>query len=427
MKALVIVANGWNVGWLGCYGNEWLSTPNLDRLAAESIVFDQHFAVHPGSRDWFRSLASGRYEFSAGASPSLFHALRQSGIRTVRVHDRLDDHGDWDRTVVVPQHEEVSPAKALFAAVAEEIDHLTSFDNWLLWIETVCFIPPWSVSLDAFDEYAGDITPGDDGAAAQPWDEPPIGKIDLSDRDSERLQGTFASVVTEWDAGLARLFKILRKRGLDESAMWIITSGHGLALGEHGWIGSEGARLFEEFSHVPLIVRLPKAESAGQRVSELTASIDLASTLAEAFGVALPWDVHGTSLLPLASGSTGAIHHYLCQNLRIGERLECTLRTPDWACLLSTGLGELPAPLLFRKPEDRWEVSDQRLQHLEWAERMEETLIEFTRQIGRIGPIGPICIPNEENDDEHRSTGERDHREPQGEGDLRGYQGDKEN
>ncbi len=43
-KVLVIVARGLQLGALGCYGNGWIDTPALDRLAAEGVVFDQHFA-----------------------------------------------------------------------------------------------------------------------------------------------------------------------------------------------------------------------------------------------------------------------------------------------------------------------------------------------------------------------------------------------
>src|SRR5262245_2813517 len=47
MKILMIIPHGLNAQSLGCYGNESLSTPALDRLAAEGIVFHQHYADHP--------------------------------------------------------------------------------------------------------------------------------------------------------------------------------------------------------------------------------------------------------------------------------------------------------------------------------------------------------------------------------------------
>src|SRR5689334_3899426 len=48
MKILVINIPAWNLGFLGCYGNDWIVTPTLDRLASEGIVGDWHFSANPG-------------------------------------------------------------------------------------------------------------------------------------------------------------------------------------------------------------------------------------------------------------------------------------------------------------------------------------------------------------------------------------------
>src|SRR5438094_626669 len=48
MKILVLEARGLHLGFLGCYGNNWIATPNLDRVAAEGVVFDRHFHDCPG-------------------------------------------------------------------------------------------------------------------------------------------------------------------------------------------------------------------------------------------------------------------------------------------------------------------------------------------------------------------------------------------
>ncbi|MFL5342683.1 MAG: hypothetical protein ACJ8F7_21330 [Gemmataceae bacterium] len=44
MRIVVIVADGLQVAALGPYGNDWIATSNLNRLAAHAVVFDQHFA-----------------------------------------------------------------------------------------------------------------------------------------------------------------------------------------------------------------------------------------------------------------------------------------------------------------------------------------------------------------------------------------------
>src|SRR5258707_14651664 len=63
MKVLVITVRGWHLGYLGCYGNGWISTPALDRLAAEGIVFDQHLADVPDATIARPTGRDGRHHF----------------------------------------------------------------------------------------------------------------------------------------------------------------------------------------------------------------------------------------------------------------------------------------------------------------------------------------------------------------------------
>jgi arylsulfatase A-like enzyme len=47
MRVIVFALNGCPAGWLGAYGNDWVGTPNLDRLAAEGVTFDRHISDCP--------------------------------------------------------------------------------------------------------------------------------------------------------------------------------------------------------------------------------------------------------------------------------------------------------------------------------------------------------------------------------------------
>ena len=91
MKVLVVVARGLQPGMAGCYGNLWVDTPALDRLAAEGVVFDQHLADRADPEGARRAWRSGRYDLPAppdqrppapGAGSDLLASLRQGGIHT---------------------------------------------------------------------------------------------------------------------------------------------------------------------------------------------------------------------------------------------------------------------------------------------------------------------------------------------------------
>jgi hypothetical protein len=66
-----------------------------------------------------------------------------------------------------------------------------------------------------------------------PLSDPPTGPFDRADIDAwDWLHRTFAAVVTKLDAELGLIFEELRKRGLDKSAAWLVTSDFGHPLGE---------------------------------------------------------------------------------------------------------------------------------------------------------------------------------------------------
>jgi len=64
MNVIVVVCNSLHLGFLGAYGNAWIETPNLDRLAAEGTVFDHHFPENLTTLPTRRSWWTGRYGFA---------------------------------------------------------------------------------------------------------------------------------------------------------------------------------------------------------------------------------------------------------------------------------------------------------------------------------------------------------------------------
>ena len=96
MNVIVVVCNSLHLGFLGAYGNPWIETPNLDRLAAEGIVFDHHFPENLTTLPTRRSWWTGRYGFAdpdQGWTPLrpdeaiLPDLLWNQGVRTALISD----------------------------------------------------------------------------------------------------------------------------------------------------------------------------------------------------------------------------------------------------------------------------------------------------------------------------------------------------
>lgn len=87
------------------------------------------------------------------------------------------------------------------------------------------------------------------------------------------------------DAELGRLTGELAKRGVLDRTVIVVTSDHGEMFGEHGGVLSHGHALYLELTHVPLVVRYPRALPAGVRVSRPAPLRDLARSLVELAGL----------------------------------------------------------------------------------------------------------------------------------------------
>src|SRR5262249_59299841 len=160
--------------------------------------------------------------------------------------------------------------------------------------------------------------------------------------------------------------------------------------------GAVRGYLHEVIIHLPLIVRLPVAVFAGRRVSGLTQAVDLATTVAECFGVRLP-SAHGHSLLPFVRGEAEIVRSYACSGLEVGSAITWALRTADWSFHLSVRGAEAesaPESRLFVQPDDRWEVNNVLQHHLELAEHLERTLRGFVAATRRPGPLEPPPLPD---------------------------------
>lgn len=434
MKILVIVARGLQAGAVGCYGSQWIDTPALNDLAADGVVFDQHFADAASPEGARRAWRTGCYRLpapsptSAPAEPAndLLALLDQHNIPTVLILDESQpspagsDQGWQTVERVTPDDPDDTPLEATVSAVETALEELGEQPRWLLWVELATLLPPWEVPEEfqgpyfreepAEEELEEDEEDEDEDEEDEekdedeesepltPLNEPEPGQVDPGDDTLFlRLQSSYASAVSYLDAGVGQLLEVLGDKELLDQTLIVLLSDCGQALGEHGIVGPVRPSLHEEIVHLPLLIRLPGGAEAGRRVVALTQTVDLAPTLAEFFGLGLPG--HGQSLLPLLHGQADKVRDYACAGSEVGGGIEWCLRTPAWALLLPVQ----PHPedanrsaQLYLKPDDRCEVNNVLQQHQEWAELLEQTLRAFVEATRQQGPFQPPPLPDED-------------------------------
>ena len=117
-----------------------------------------------------------------------------------------------------------------------------------------------------------------------------------------------AEFLALYDSGLFEADEVL-SRVLDtwesllgwDNTILVVLADHGELLGEDGRFGHQ-ADLLDAVLHVPLLLRLPSGASAGQRIAQDVALVDLMPTLLEATGSTAPPRLDGRSLLPILAG-----------------------------------------------------------------------------------------------------------------------------
>lgn len=147
-----------------------------------------------------------------------------------------------------------------------------------------------------------------------PYDTLFPGKLDrFSNRDYVKLEADVlsgrrqvpaavrADLVSQYDGGIAyldheigRLVDRLRKRGLLDSTLLIVTADHGEAFGERSLI-EHGVSVYQNQVHVPLLIHFP-GEARGRVVRADVSSVDLLPTVLDVAGIRTPAGLSGVSL-----------------------------------------------------------------------------------------------------------------------------------
>lgn len=130
----------------------------------------------------------------------------------------------------------------------------------------------------------------------------------------QRYMHDYLATIRSVDESVGRVLDYLEKEGLAENTIVIYASDQGFFLGEHGWFDKRW--IFEESVRTPFLMRWPGVTKPGTTSKDLVSNLDFAQTLLDAAGVAIPSEMQGRSLRPIASGQrpadwrTSFYYHY---------------------------------------------------------------------------------------------------------------------
>lgn len=125
------------------------------------------------------------------------------------------------------------------------------------------------------------------------------------DKYIEQEKNWYDGSIRGMDAEMGRLFEYLKRIGIDENTLVVLTSDHGTEFHDHGRI-FHGHTVYGELTNIPLVIRWPGKVPAGRAIDDLVQSIDIMPTMLDLSGIPQPQGVQGQSLQPFLAASAPA-------------------------------------------------------------------------------------------------------------------------
>ena len=313
-NVLIIVMDTVRSKNLDLYGYERPTTPELQRLATTSTVFD--FAFSPSSwtlpthsslftghtpaslsgADWVSPLASGHRLLAevfrdhgyatGGFASNLNYTSYESGL--ARGFSRYEDYrfswplvflhsglaridfksklpqarsltGAWNALI----HSRIEPRTVIASDVFATADQVSN--AFLDWQGTVGR-RPFFAFLNFFD-------------AHEPYRPAEEFRRHFVRKPSDAV-GRYDAAIATIDDVIGRTLQVLQERGVLDNTVLVVTADHGEAFGEHGFT-THGNTLYLETLKVPLLVRFPGVVPAGRRIDAAVSLVDVTSTVLE--------------------------------------------------------------------------------------------------------------------------------------------------
>ncbi|MEZ5292729.1 MAG: sulfatase-like hydrolase/transferase [Vicinamibacterales bacterium] len=275
---------------LPAYGYSNVPTPALDALARDGVLFERAYSHSPQTLPAHTSILSGRLPFEHGVRDNIGFAvkpgerllpgmLRERGYATAGVVSAyvlrkdvgLDQGFDMYDSALAIQ----SPELSVGQVQRDGAESLAIAEQWIGRRQD----PRWFLFLHLYEPHKPYAPPARFARYA-PYD----GEIAYADE----LVG--------------RLVADLKARGLYDRATIVLLADHGEGLGDHGEL-EHGVFLYNETTHVPLIVKRPGQKAGGRRVAAAVQHIDVLPTILDGLGLPVPSDLQGRSLVPLMDGT----------------------------------------------------------------------------------------------------------------------------
>jgi len=373
LNVILIVIDTLRADRLSCYSEKYVQTPNIDRLAQEGVVFESCISQTPLTLPAVTTILSGTYP--------LYHQVR--------------DNGGF-----------VAPQKlTLLSEILSKHNYSTS-----AFIGAYVLHSKWGlnqgfdiysdmfkdesgdkiISLDEIQKRAAEVLQDASSWLAKNKDKKFFSLIHLYDPHAsydppspfkeKYIDAPYEGEVAYTDEELGKFFDFLKKEGLWDKTLIVLTGDHGESLWEHRE-ETHGFFVYDSTVWVPLIIKtsFPFPE---KRLKNVVEHVDLAPTILEMLNIPVPESIQGKSLLSLMLGKEKnwpdtAFSETYYPRLHFGWSELSAWYHQNWKYILA------PSEELYDLSKDKAEKENLVLPLDEQKKKMKNTLLKFVGEKSR--------------------------------------------
>ncbi len=333
---------------VGAYGYERDTSPSFDRFAREGVLFRNAISTSSWTLPTHLTMFTGRSQLAHGvvedtrvlspAIPTLGEIFHAAGYATAGFVSGPYLAGHYGYARGMDAYADLSAgwgkgAEARAAVLSPAIN-----EKGLAWLDEP-HTQPFFLFLHYFDIHYDYVPPA---PYDKMFDPDYTGTMDgrffierkdvnpkMPARDLEHILALYDGEIRFTDDHVGRVLDRLREKNLLDSTVVMIVADHGDEFFEHGNKGHHRT-VYDEVLHVPMAIRLPGGEHAGEKIDAQTSLIDVFPTLLAAAGIQRPAEAEGQNLLAWIAGERPAREAIYSDFYdKRGFNLQVARRTPD--------------------------------------------------------------------------------------------------
>ena len=308
--------------YLNCYSYPLNTTPNIDNLARNGILFENVYTPVPFTLPAHCSMLTGTVPAYHGVLDNLGYRLSEDNITLA---ETLSDNGFKTAAFIgafvldsqfglaqgFDSYEDEFEKEQITVGIVERTGDETT-RHVIEWLEEKRGEKNF-IFLHYYDPHFSYDPP--EPFASMFKNIPPLNKLPADSGLTPGLLGLYAGEIAFTDHCIGRIIEKLKEVGIYDSSLIIITSDHGESLGEHRE-QTHGYYIYQSTIKVPLVFILPGGPKA-KRINTPVSLIDIPPTVCSLLGIESPNVTQGKDLLPYFNGQSQPYpdRHIYCQSL----------------------------------------------------------------------------------------------------------------